>query len=74
MENSGVLINSQKSRLKENTLLQLGGAMKMSIATAATVEDAQFDTNKELELEIYSKGFIIVAGNDCHSKYTLQRL
>ena len=38
--------------------------------TAATAEDKRSGTNKkELELEVYSEGFVFVAENHCYSKY-----
>ena len=54
-----------------NLLLWLQGAVKVSIATATTVEDVQFDTVKK-ELEVYSEGFIV--GNHCCNSYILQGL
>ena len=41
----------------------------MNVPTAATAEDTWFGTNKkELELEVYSEGFVFVAENHCYSK------
>ena len=38
--------------------------------TAATAEDTRSGTNKkELELEVYSEGFVFVAENHRYSKY-----
>ena len=54
-----------------NLLLWLQGAVKVSIATATTVEDVQFDT-VEKELEVYSEGFIV--GNHYCNNYILQGL